>query len=106
MPACRVQAVAGAHHEAAARVACGEGAQLAVDVLKDHRRPRREQHPRRRLLLWRAVGLVAASRATAAATLDDCTPQKRHKVVGVGPIAVVGVDQRVVAPNERLPGDQ
>ena len=29
MPACRVQAVAGAHHEAAARVACGEGAQLA-----------------------------------------------------------------------------
>ena len=111
MPACRVQAVAGAHHEAAARVARGEGAQLAVDVLKDHRRPRREQHPRRRLLLWRAVGLVAvglvaASRATAAATLDDCTPQKRHKVVGVGPIAVVGVDQRVVAPDERLPGDQ
>ena len=116
MPACRVQAVAGAHHEAAARVARGEGAQLAVDVLKDHRRPRREQHPRRRLLLWRAVGLVAvglvavglvaASRATAAATLDDCTPQKRHKVVGVGPIAVVGVDQRVVAPDKRLPGDQ
>ena len=111
MPACTVQAVAGAHHEAAARVACGEGAQLAVDVLKDHRRPRREQHPRRRLLLWRAVGLVAvglvaASRATAAATLDDCTPQKRHKVVGVGPIAVVGVDQRVVAPDKRLPGDQ
>jgi hypothetical protein len=98
--------MAGAHHEAAARVARGEGAQLAVDVLKDHRRPRREQHPRRRVFIWRAVGLVAASRATAAATLDDCTPQKRHKVVGVSPIAVVGVDQRIVAPDERLPGDQ
>lgn len=44
-------------------------------VLKDHRRPCREQHPRRRMLNWRAVGLVAATLATTAATLDDCTPQ-------------------------------
>ena len=75
VPACRVQAMAGTHHEAAARVARGEGAQLAVDVLKDHRRPRREQHPRRRVLNWRAAGLVAAALAAIAATLDDCTPQ-------------------------------
>jgi len=46
-----------------------------VDVLKDHRRPRREQHPRRRVLNWRAAGLVAAALAAIAATLDDCTPQ-------------------------------
>jgi len=27
------------------------------------------------MLNWRAVGLVAATLATTAATLDDCTPQ-------------------------------